>query len=714
MSLSEPAKATPRIPWKGAGLRILFLVFVALWILSPFATAHVYGAGDALWYSQMIADFIEQLRAGIFPVFVGQTEHAFNGAVYPLRVAPLYQHVAAVIDWATFHRLTVFQIQHWTLISAGIGGLFSAYLCLCSIIGSDRWLAAILSALYLLCPGVLAISYIQDLHMSWMTLPFLPIAVLGFVRFFSVPSFQTSLITAMGLAGLWLAHAPIAFWMTIVGAAAGVFRLMTQPDRIAFLKGGLLTGLLLIALASYPFVSTKSLQGVSSPDPQGGKLTHPEQIVTSLKNAFPGCLLPLSANAERLSDLQLGYALFLALIVGVAGLAVRRSPPIIFILFSALALLGVLIPFPHWPEFFWLEFVPEVFRRLTYYWPMHRLYLIIATLAIFAAGLGYVTLSTCTSRRFDRVIMGLLCVGLIWSATQAREFIHAAERRTSTAEDTKRRLQPENQLLMNHAYGLFGKLPAYFSNGVMDPESEIRIFDRDGRATSSPTNHVVLGGTFTEKVDANPGILNLSPTLTLKPNQRYDLIFAFEDRPYAGILQLVGSTFFREYALPSSGEAKSFGTIPPHSPVLPLWTSSPTPEVITIRYIPETLKYTGGQNTFASFSLVERRRESSQVQVVSWLPLTLDLNVAKPSIVETPRVYIPGYTATVNDAPANVAVSSNGLCEIAIPAGQSHLRLFYQAPFGVRVSYWETLIAWAAALGLTLRLMFQKRAERSS
>ena len=62
----------------------------------------------------MLADFVPQLRAGIFPVVVGQTELAFNGAVDPLRVAPslFYHRLAGFLDLVTGRQLGCFVRRH--------------------------------------------------------------------------------------------------------------------------------------------------------------------------------------------------------------------------------------------------------------------------------------------------------------------------------------------------------------------------------------------------------------------------------------------------------------------------------------------------------------------------------------------------------------------------------------------------------------------------
>jgi hypothetical protein len=110
------------------------LVIGGLFLLHPFLTHQLLGAGDALWPVNILADFVTQVRAGHFPVFIGQTDYAFNGAVYPLRVAPYYQHFAAAIDAVTGQRLDFVELQHATVVLSGFGGLLAVYL-------TGTWLA---------------------------------------------------------------------------------------------------------------------------------------------------------------------------------------------------------------------------------------------------------------------------------------------------------------------------------------------------------------------------------------------------------------------------------------------------------------------------------------------------------------------------------------------------------------------------------------------
>jgi hypothetical protein len=693
--------------------RIAVLALVAVWLLHPFATTRAIGAGDALWYANMLADFCLQWRAGVFPVFVGQTEFAFNGAIYPLRVAPLYQHWGGTIDLLTGRTLSFFTLQNLIVLTVGVAGLGSAYICLRKLSPARPWRAVFLAILYVSCPGALSFVYTQDLHMSWMTLPFLPVVFYGVVRSFKEDDWTSWLCIAAGLALLWLAHAPIAMWASAVVAITQLLRLsLVHRTRSAWLRAGA-AALIFLALGSYPFVSLDSLKSDSVPPPAtAAPLEKPEQIVQFLRSAIPGALLPLSDAAGQLSDVQLGYGLWGLLLVALVGLTLHRNLLLALLVAAALVLVTLVLPIPGWSELFWLNLAPESVRRLTYYWPMHRLYVILAALIPFAAQLARQSV-TSNKIRLDRHAHLALVVAAAWSCWEARQFVRAGENRTASVEQTARRHRPENLLLMNHAYGLYSKLPAYFSHGVMDPYAEIRLLDPK---TGAPLPGALAGpsvtnGDFIGTPDANPGIINLAPKLRLEPGKRYDLRFEFPEHGHTGILQIVGTSLFREYVLPASGEPRAFGALPHNSPHLPLWTSGQSTEIVSLRLIPTTSNtHAKTYARFARFEFRERPLVTSQIYVTSLIPFRAHVESPSAALLETPRMFLPGYVATVNGSAAHIRPSKEALLAIDVPAGSSELSLTYKGPPHLRVSYWFSLGAWtflaAILLIATLRPRF--------
>jgi hypothetical protein len=690
--------------------RVGLLGVVSGWLMHPFATARIYGAGDALWYADVLADFVLQLRAGIFPVFVGQTEFAFNGAVYPLRVAPLYQHLGGIIDLISGHSLGFIELQHLEVILCGVAGIYASYFTLCRIAPRFRWFASGFAVLYISCPGLLGTIFTQDLYMTWMTVPLAPLAVFGILRTFESDDFVGQVWLAAPLASLWWAHSPIALWFTIVAASSQVLRLATGPKRKGWFGRAAFGTVVFLLLAQYPFISLYSTR-VPGPGnvPFIGSLSSPTNIVENVRAAFPAVLLPLSSGAMELSDLQLGWGLWTILLVSAACAVYLRRLKAVFLLATACLLLLLVTYVPGVTRALW-QLLPDGLVRITYYWPMQRFYIIVA--AILAAAGQIIFSGIWGKKALRRVLLsGILLLACAWSIWEARSFELAAGERIGPSDSAWRVQRPENVALMDHSYGLFNKLPKYFSNGVVNPRSEFRITPTLQEAWQpNQGERLVQMGHFSGHPDANPGILNLEPTLRLSPHSNYHLKIEFKRPELAGILQVSGTSIFREYALPSSGRELSFGSGPTNSKTMDLWTTGPVGDTVRLRYIPMQKGIRASDlDDFGDFRLSAVDRLKSDIDVRSLAPLEMMTRARSPSTLETPRVFIPGYLASIDGQRTNVLNSKEGLVSIPIPAGNHTVRLWYGASMLLKTSYLVALFSWIAvfASALYFRLDFR-------
>jgi len=717
------------------------LAVVATWLLHPFFTARQIGSGDARWYANMLADFVTQWRAGVFPVFVGQTEFAFNGAVYPLRVAPLYQHFGGVLDFLTGHRLGWIALQHLCVVVAGVAGIFSCYFALCSVAQTvapsdggkvepldrptvrpsdrpiappsdrsvQRWTAVALATLYLSCPGLLGTIYTQDLYMTWMTVPFAPLAVYAIVRTFQRDDFIAQLWLAGSLAALWLAHAPIALWFTLIAFVTQCIRLVVVHRTPVAWKRAAFGAAALIVLGGYPFLSVSMLHSPGAPSVINSELSQPERITQIVREVFPAVLEPLSEHARALSDLQLGYGLWL--ILGATLAAAFWTPRIeLRLLLAACAvLLTLLLPIPGITDWLW-QHLPEGIKRVTFYWPMQRFYLVLAALLAFS---GQLALETWTQRRpLPRIVLAtLLGAACAWSLWESRQFIAAGSDRTKTAFETERAERPENLAITTHAYGLFSALPGYFSNGFMDPRSELRLLDRDTLAPLPPPSaRVIQEGTLEGEPDGSLNLVILRPAFHLAPGRHYELSFGWAERIYTGVLQLAGRQFFREYALPASGERLAFGVGVDHATVLPLWSTASDGDDVTLRFIPTTTDITTVNiGPFAHFTLTEIDPSTRPVELISLFPFKATVRSTAAAWLETPRMFMPGYRATVDRLPVEPRCSPQGLTMLPIPAGNHDVGLVLEPPSVLRAAYWITLAAWLTVAASAAANIISKR-----
>lgn len=242
-------------------LRGLLIGALAYGVMSPFFTDRLLGGVDARWYLSMLTDFREQLRHGVFPVFVGQGEFAFNGAVHPFRSAPAYLYLGGAWDVLTLHQLAAPALQHLTVIGSAFGGAFGFYAALTRLDPARRWMAAATAVLYVTTPGILFPIYSADMYMSFMT-----VAALPWVFYANVRLFRTEAdrrwdygVLAAALAWTWFSHPPIAMYCSLLTLFIQTVRLLLAKDWGGEWKAAAAGAGLFLALAAGYFCAMSQL-----------------------------------------------------------------------------------------------------------------------------------------------------------------------------------------------------------------------------------------------------------------------------------------------------------------------------------------------------------------------------------------------------------------------------------------------------------------------
>jgi hypothetical protein len=687
----------------------------ALWLARPYFVPRHIGTSDAMWYHYSLADAVTQFRAGVFPVYVGQSDYSFNGSIYPLRAAPYFQYLGGAIDFVTGHRLSFFALLHLTVVVSFVAGALAAYWSLAWIAPGRRWTACGLALLYILCPGVAGLFYAQDLYMSGMTLPWVPLAFAALVRSFEDGGLGPRAVLALSLAALWWAHSPIALWATFVAAAGQLVRLrLIEADRTDFARSGMAAAIFCV-LAAYPIISVFLLR--SPGEALVPYLMDRELLLQWVRESFPSSLRPINLGAPILSYLQLGYGLWLVLLASVAAWFFSPRNWAAGVLLAAAAFFLVLVfPVPWLTRALWLRF-PETLVGMTLYWPMQRFYILIA-------GATVVSAQSLLARRTPGSLPGRLPVGAallvagLWSGHEAAKLIAKTHRQVDTVEDSKRWSLTENVAVQRHTYGLFARRPGYFNHGVVDPRMESRLLDpASGRVVASDYQYGQSRPAreeFRGTIDANPGILDLEPALKLEPGKRYLLTFQFAHADTTGLLQMIGHHFYREYMLPESGEAKAFGSGPATEKSVTLWTSLAAAETIRLCFIP-----TGAGAKPADYLPFARYRfqpiEPSllPIRVESLIPYRATVESPVPALLESPRMFVPGYAATVNGKATAVLRSDEGLAAFPVPAGESQVVLRFTGPVALRLAFWMSASGWLIAVAVWGRWLAVRKHGRA-
>jgi hypothetical protein len=689
------------------------LLAIGLVAASPFFTKGLVGTGEAFNYSLSVADAVTQLRSGVVPPLAGQTEYAFNARIHPLRNAPYLYYLCAGIDLATLHRLSFWELQNVSLILSLFGALFACYGGLRWATDCSRSLAVFLAAVYALAPPLMGAAHTFDLFMTVHVAVFVPLAIAACVRGSRFPSFSNDAWLAAALAAAWLAHPPVAFWLT---SSVILVRLVTFAGRPSFgaLASGLAAAVLGLLLSGFVFASAATLSpdlGYFS-DEEAVWGHFPDIVMGSLRGAFPKMLLPISPGAGMLGDLQMGYV-GLALIVLSLFLALRRSRAqepgagvhlaALGCALAALVLVVMDLPVPLVTHWAWKHVLTGALK-LTTEWPMQRLYLVAVGMAVFSAGIILPRQwRTLNAPRW--LGPAAIVLALAWVAYQARPFIvrGIANRRTLAA--TRSLYRPSNLDLTITSYAFVGAPPT-FVYGVTDPRFEFRILRNGVEEIASPlasglaSAPVVQTGAIRAPGGLAPDKQAVSPKLKLLPGHRYLLSFAFRIPPAQGLLFLKGPLLERTYELPEAGNAKGFGMMDAERRAIPIWTDSDKPEEIEIRvWFTKNAVITGKPTVFADFMLQDVDMSTLPVRVESLLPLRFTVDAPQGGCtVETPRRFLPGFAAIVNGRPAEVLMSPYRQAMIPLPPGRSVVELSYPGPWQARAAFWVSVSCWVLFL----------------
>ncbi len=241
------------------GLRLLTLLFSVGWLFYFFFTSRLLGGTDARWYGYVMTDALEQARAGVFPVFVGQSEYMYNGAIHPYRTAPYYHLVGIGIDLLTGRTLAPLAVQHLVVILTAMLAAITSYVCLVLLSPGRRWMAWALALLYVSGPAVAVYIYASEMYMTFTTFAWLPLLLYGNVRLIRQDDRAGWMCVAAALGLIWCCHAPVSIWASIFTVGIQALRLLTRDYEFASWRRAMVGGLLLSGLLAYYFHSISEM-----------------------------------------------------------------------------------------------------------------------------------------------------------------------------------------------------------------------------------------------------------------------------------------------------------------------------------------------------------------------------------------------------------------------------------------------------------------------
>ena len=679
---------------------IVTVVLAGLLAAAPFLTTRALGTSEAYNYSLAVADAVTQERAGTWPALAGQSEFAFNSRIHPVRTAPYLTAFAGALDVATFRSLSFWSLQNLTITLSLIAGALTCYWALRRTAPVEPDTATFLAAAYVLSPGVLAPAYTMDLYMTVMLVPYLPLVLAGNLMQFERRSFTGLAWLAAVLAVCWLAHPPVAVWAGTATVIIQLAAFLVQRPQWRDLPAVTGATVVFLALAAFGLASALTISSYRD-------ITHVRDttmMLGEINRAFPGAISPVSDQAGQLGDFQLGYCYAGAGLVAF-GLGVwRRNLRSLLLVAIAALYLALTLPVPGLTPWLW-DHAPTLFLNLTNQWPMQRLYLPATALIIFAFALVWRTPSFTHPLSRD-IRRGVLAAVVGWTVWQSWHYLHRGFASHKSAAETAQSHLNSNVELTLISYAII-LTPGDFSNGVMDPAFGFRLLAPDdfheiasNWRTPFPPSAENQHGTLFATASDSPDVLDLPHPFTLQPGARYRLTLKFLVAPGDALLQLRGPSLFRKYILPTSGGQRAFGMLPGHNPALSIWTSQSTPEMIELRLVGGGLGAGSWRSrAFAEFTFERVDPAALPVELKSLLPLRAHVRAAAAGYLETPRMFIDGYAATVNGRAEPVKAAADGLLLVAVPAGESDVEVRYVGPLLVRRALRLSQVAWLAVAG---------------
>lgn len=705
VGLTSAAAVLHRIIDRGPGSRSAglaagwILLLVGLWLTEPLLHAQASGGGDALWYSQVLADAIAQFRAGIFPPLVGQSPYAFNGAVFPGAVAPYYQVAGVGVNMLAGGALNVYAVQHLLASGSIIGGMFSAFLVLRRLTSAPRAGCVLLACLYGACPAWLGAIYSMDMYMTLLTMPWLPLVFAAAIGSIVRVGRGSATALAVPLALCWLAHPPVALWTSLAVGVMISWRWMQRmhPWRQEMRWFGATAGLFCL-LAGPPFVMTLYTDRATDS-------FRFEYVMQVLAESWRVAWLPVSSGADRLGDQHLGWSLAVAGGVGL-GLALRRRQRSSRGLFLAGGIiLLLLIPLPFVQPALWRA-LPAPVKALTDNWPTQRLLPVLAALAATGAGTFLLRGLRHAGPAMRRTATLLLIGAAGWSGAEAAKFLERGRATTQTEEASRRRLLPENLILSRYAYHLFDRMPDHAAEVATSSLLRQRLLNPETleplASNAEAVRSVPVGREWILRSDQQAGSNRLYPGMDLMPGRQYFLEFAFSADTPPGFLRLRGERLDREYELRHVPGRSGLYLAEGKRDYIIVWTSGNGKERVAFSFV----RRNPDDHLPAEFGRVQVREIATSllpIEVRSESPFQAHVHASQSAWVETARMHVPGYRAFVDGRPAEVDRSPQGLVLVRVPSGPHELVLKYAPPLPVLVALIVSGLGWGLLAGFALR-----------
>ena len=244
--------------------RVYFLLLFSCGTLAGYINAHRVGPLDAQWYQNVMADFITQSRAGTFPVTLGETVYAFNGAVHPFRSAPWQFVLAYGLDRLSGRVLLPVAVQHLSAIVSYAAAVLVLYVGFARARPGRKTQAWVAAIAFAMSPAV-TVPFLQyDMYMTLTALPFMALVMLCAFHAIDEESLVAWLWLGVFSAALWYCHPPMALFTGIIAGGILVGAMAVRGVTWTRLAGAVVSACAFVPLARPYFQSMSELARIET------------------------------------------------------------------------------------------------------------------------------------------------------------------------------------------------------------------------------------------------------------------------------------------------------------------------------------------------------------------------------------------------------------------------------------------------------------------
>ncbi len=223
--------------WSGYARAYALLLFCGGTFLF-YMNAHRVGPVDAQWYENMTTDALLQMRSGTFPVTLGSTVYAFNGAVHPFRSAPWEFVLAGGVDVLSGRALAPVAVEHLTAIMSFCAAVLILFVGFARARPQAKGTAWLFALCYAMLPAATVPFFQYDMYMTITAQPVIAAALLCLRQAVEEDSIVASSWLGVFLAALWYCHPPMALMTNLVCGSIAAGAVAVRGITLRRLAGG--------------------------------------------------------------------------------------------------------------------------------------------------------------------------------------------------------------------------------------------------------------------------------------------------------------------------------------------------------------------------------------------------------------------------------------------------------------------------------------------